>query len=186
MAYDLNRVRNELEGAGVQRVLPFEVAVAVVNDTFRQAALVPPRAAEWKRWAGKQGTVKDQAPFLAHALVATSLRAQTVEGVKETRPDPAKALSAFFEALAMHTVDMFKNNRFRQEEFLRRWVACLGGSVAGETIALSKKKLDQLDYRTTLADYQKAEASRAKEAERRAQLLHEAAQREEHAKGWRE
>lgn len=186
MAYDLSRVRAELENAGVQRVLPFEVAIAVVNDTFRQAGLVPPRAAQWRRWAGKQATLKEQAPFLAHALVATSLRAQTVEGVKQARPDPAQALSAFFDALAMHTVEMFKSNRFRQEEFLRRWVACLGGAVAGESAAQSKKKLEQLDYRTTLADYRKTEAARAKEAERRAQLLREAAQREEYAKGWRE
>jgi hypothetical protein len=186
MAYDLSRVRAELEGAGVQRALPFEVAIAVVNDTFRQAGLVPPRAAQWKTWAGKQPKLKEQAPFLAHALVATSLRAQTVEDLERARPDPSEALSAFFEALAMHTLDMLKGNRFRQEEFLRRWVACLAGSVAGESAAQSKKKLEQLDYRTTLADYRKTEAARAKEAERRAQLLREAAQREEYAKGWRE
>lgn len=186
MAYDLSRVRAELENAGVQRVLPFEVAIAVVNDTFRQAGLVPPRAAQWRRWAGKQATLKEQAPFLAHALVATSLRAQTVEGVKEARPDPAQALSAFFDALAMHTVEMFKSNRFRQEEFLRRWIARVGGGVAGETAKRSRSRLEQLDYRKTLDEYKKAEAARKAEAAKRAQALREAAQREAQARGWRE
>jgi hypothetical protein len=186
MAYDLRRVQTELQGAGVERVLPFEVAVAVVNDTFRQGGLVPPPAGEWKRWADRLRNLREQAPFLAHALLATSLRAQTAEGLREARPDPAEALGAFFEALAPHTAEMFRGNRFRQEELLRRWIACLGGSIAGETIVQSKKRLEQLDYRTTLAEYQKAEAARQKEAERRAQLLREAAQREEYAKGWRE
>ena len=48
------------------------------------------------------------------------------------------------------------------------------------------RRLDQLDYRKTMADYKAAEQSRKEEAARRAKLLAEAAQREADARGWRE
>jgi hypothetical protein len=184
--FDLSRVQSELAGAGVPRALPFEVAVAVVSDTFRLAGLVPPPAAHWQRQAKALRLLSEQLGFLVHLLLGTSLREQTKAGLTGSGLEPGRALEAFFQAVAPLTGEMLRDNRFRQEEFLRRFVACLGGSVAGETVGQSRKKLEQLDYRKTLAEYQKAEAARQKEAERRAQLLREAAQREEYAKGWRE
>lgn len=184
--FDLSRVQSELLGAGVPRELPFEVGVAVVSDTFRLAGLAPPPAAHWQHQAKAHRLLPEQLAFLVHLLLSTSLREQAVKSLAGSDLQPARAFEAFFEAVAPLTGEMLRTNRFRQEELLRRFVACLGGSVAGESAAQSSRKLEQLDYRKTLAEYQKAEASRAKEAERRAQLLREAAQREEYAKGWRE
>jgi hypothetical protein len=79
-----------------------------------------------------------------------------------------------------------RSNAFRQEEFLRHWIAVCHGRVAGETAAQSRQRLEQLDYRQAMAEYKKADAARKAEAARRAQLLREAQQREEQAKGWRE
>jgi hypothetical protein len=186
MAIDLGRVQKELQGAGVPRPLSFGVTVAVVSDTFRLAGLTPPRGEEWRSRLPSLKLLPEQALYLAHALLQTSLRQQVVDELQGAKVDPAPALWAFFEAVAPLTGEMLRDNRFRQEEFLRRFVAACGGAVAGETPAASGKRLRQLDYRTTLAEYQKAEAARQKEAERRAQLLREAAQREEAAKGWRE
>ena len=81
---------------------------------------------------------------------------------------------------------MIRANAFRQEEFLRRWIEAVGGSVAGESAKDSKKRLEQLDYRKTLAEYDRAEKARQAEAARRAKLLQEAADREAAARGWRE
>jgi hypothetical protein len=186
MAFDLGRVQKELLGAGVPRPLSFAVTVAVVSDTFRLAGLVPPGGEDWRQRRKALKLLDQQALYLAHALLQTSLRQQVVDELQGATADPAPGLWAFFEAVAPLTGEMLRDNRFRQEEFLRRLVAACGRAVSGESPAQSEKRLRQLDYRTTLAEYQKAEAARQKEAERRAQLLREAAQREEAAKGWRE
>jgi hypothetical protein len=186
MAYELARIHSELLEAGVPPAFPLPVAIAIVSDTFRLAGLAPPRATEWSRRSSKLGHLAEQAAFLAHVLASTSLRAQAVDEIKATRVDPGPALWSFFEAVAPLTGEMLRTNRFRQEEFLRRFIASLGGSVAGESAGQSEKKLDQLDYRKTLAEFDKVGEARQKEAARRAQLLREAAQREEYAKGWRE
>lgn len=55
-----------------------------------------------------------------------------------------------------------------------------------ETARQSKARLQQLDYRTTLQEFKKAEAARKEEAKRRAKLLQEARDREAAAHGWRE
>ena len=81
---------------------------------------------------------------------------------------------------------MIRSNGFRQEEFLRRWAEALEIQIDGEQAEQSARRLSQLDYRKTLADYEQAEKARAQEAARRAKALAEAAQREADARGWRE
>ena len=69
---------------------------------------------------------------------------------------------------------------------LRQWIAAVGGVVVGETPAYSEKRLKQLDYRQTLAEYARAEAERKAEAARRAAALAEAERRAQENSGWRE
>jgi hypothetical protein len=123
---------------------------------------------------------------LAHALATTSLRHEAVQALRASSSRPDRLLDGFFDAIAPLTAEMIRSNSFRQEEFLRRFVEALGGQVAGETERVSARRLEQLDYRKTLAEFQRAEKARASEAERRAKLLAEAAKREADARGWRE
>ena len=69
---------------------------------------------------------------------------------------------------------------------MRRWVEALGGTLAGEDAARSARRLEQLDYRRTQAEYERAEGARKKEAAARAAALAEAAARDAAERGWRE
>jgi hypothetical protein len=188
MAFDLKRIRSEAQAAPLPSPYPLDLAVAIVNDTLRLAGLVPPSAQRWKQapLKGRSKLHEEQVGMLAHLLATTSLREETVRAIDRARFDAPKALGAFFEAVAPLTAEMIRANAFRQEEFLRRWIEAVGGEVGGESARDSKKRLEQLDYRKTLAEYERAEKARQAEAERRAKLLQEAAEREAAARGWRE
>ncbi len=186
MAFDLERIRTELAAAPAVAPVPQELAVAIVNDTFRLAGVRPIPASTWKQWArGSAPEWREQLEFLAHALATTSLRVRTVH---EIRPqlDATSAVEAFFATLGPLRAEILRGNAFRQEELLRKWIAALGGEVAGEQPEESRRKLEQLDYRRTLAEYRRADQARSAEAKRRARLLAEAAKREQEARGWRE
>lgn len=186
MDFDLAALRREMDAAPPAAELPSEVAVAVVSDTFRLAGIAPPEARSWERWRKRWPRAGEMLAALARALVTTSLREQSVGVLQAARPDPRKALEGFMERTAPLTAEMVRSNAFRQEEFLRHWIAACGGRVHGETEAQSRQRLEQLDYRQALEEYRKADAVRKAEAARRAQLLREAREREEQAKGWRE
>ena len=188
MAFDLKRIRSEAQAAPLPSPYPLDLAIAIVNDTLRLASLAPPNAKKWKQapLKGKGKLHEEQVGMLAHLLATTSLRDETVSAIDPKRFDVTKTLGAFFEAVAPLTAEMIRANAFRQEEFLRQWIEAVGGEVAGESRKESKKRLEQLDYRKTLAEYDRAEKSRQAEAGRRAKLLQEAAEREAAARGWRE
>ena len=186
MAFDVASIQREMRSAPPMADLPWALAVAIVSDTFRLAGLVPPGPSTWDEWRRKRPRAAELLGELARALVVSALRAETVRAL-EAAPPPAEAmLEGFFEATEPLTAEMARENPFRQEEFLRDWVQSCGGEVEGESKARSRARLQQLDYRQALAEYGKAEAARKAEAQRRAQLLREAAERAEHAKGWRE
>ncbi|HSB60745.1 MAG TPA: hypothetical protein VLI67_03430 [Vicinamibacteria bacterium] len=188
MAFDLRRIQAEAQAAPLASPYPLELSVAVVCDCFRLAGLVPPSAKGRKRAAagGKAPLREEQTGMLAHLLATTSLRDETVRALGGRRVDVTKALADFFGAIAPLTAEMIQANAFRREEFLRRWIESIGGEVAGEGSAESAERIEQLDYRRTLAEYDRAEKARKDEAERRARLLKEAADREAAARGWRE
>ena len=186
MAFDLAAIMRELEAAPPSAELPWDVGVAVVSDTLRLAGLVPPSVRAWEGWRRKWPRAVELVPELARALTATSLRADTVRTLEGAGSLPRNALDAFMDRTAPLNREMVRGNPFRREEFLRYWIDGCGGTIAGETPEQSAARLDQLDYRQALAEYRKAESSRKLEAARRAQLLREAKQREEQAKGWRE
>jgi hypothetical protein len=187
LPFALDRIKEEMRTAPPAAPWPPELAAAVVNDAFRMAGVHPVPDAQW--WRDRQqahALVVDQMGMLAHLLSYTSLRAETVSVLAESPRDATVAIDAFLAAVEPLTAEMVRANAFRQEEFVRRWIATIGGGIAGETAKQSAKKLDQLDYRKTLSEYQRADKAREKEAKARAKALKEAAEREAAARGWRE
>ena len=190
MAFDLDAIRKELAAAPLPSPYPSDLAAAIVNDTFRMSRLSPLPAGVWKKWTGKGQKNKlfsEQLGMLAHILAVTSLRAETTAALQKSQGlEPQKALEGFFETIAPLTAEMIRANAFRQEEFLRKWAQAVGGAIQGENAGQSGKKLDQLDYRKTLEEYDRAESARKAEADLRSKALQEAAAREAAARGWRE
>ncbi len=190
MAFDLDAIRKELAAAPLPSPYPADLAAAIVDDTFRMSRLTPLPAGVWKKWIGKGQKNKlfsEQLGMLAHILAVTSLRTETTAALQKAPGfEPQKALEGFFETIAPLTAEMIRANAFRQEEFLRKWAEAVGGSIQGEKAEQSRKRLEQLDYRKTLEEYNQAERTRKAEAERRAKALQEAAAREAAARGWRE
>lgn len=187
MAFALDRIKEEMRNAPPPAPWPGELAVAIINDAFRMAGVHPVPDAEWWRNCQKAHALAgEQMGMLAHLLSYTSLRAETVAALTESRKEAQPAMDAFFVAVEPLTGEMVRANAFRQEEFVRRWIESVGGSVGGETKKQSAQKLDQLDYRKTLSEYQRADKARALEAKKRAKALKEAAEREAAARGWRE
>jgi hypothetical protein len=186
LPFDVAAIKRQMEAAPGAAPYPYELSAAIVSDTFRLGGLAPPAPRLWSTWRKKWPRAAELTAELARVLVVTSLRAETVGALERLHPAAQAVLQAFLEATSPLTAEMIRTNAFRQEEFLRNWIAACGGQVAGETARQSRSRLENLDYRKALAQYRKAEAARKVEAERRAQLLREAAQRREYAKGWRE
>jgi hypothetical protein len=192
MSFDLGRIRDELRAAPPGSPYAPELAVAVVSDVFRMAGIVPPAPPRWRAWLGAKQLPRlgEQVALLAHVLATTSLRAETVRalsaGGARALSEAEAALQRFFEGVAPLSAEMVAGNAYRQEEFLRNWIAAVGGAVEGEKPRDSAARLEQLDYRKTLAEYGKAEKARQAEAERRARLMKEAAEKQAAAQGWRE
>lgn len=186
MAFDLKAIARELQGAPLASPYPLDLSAAIINDTFRMALVRPVPKKQWDGWQQEKPVLwAEQMGMLAHTLAATSLRAETVRALHPAF-DAAVGLQRMFELIEPLTAEMIRSNRFRQEEFLRKWISCVGGRVEGEKARESKQRMEQLDYRKTLAEYAKAEKARKSEAAARARLLREAAQREAQARGWRE
>ena len=186
MAFDLRAIRDDLAAAPLVSPYPFELSAAIVNDTLRMALARPVTRAQWESWLKKRSAVwEEQLGMLAHALAVTSLRRETI-GALPPGFDASRELPGFFDQIQPLTAEMIRSNRFRQEEFMRPWIARVGRGVAGETAKKSRNRLEKLDYRKTLGEYKKAEAARKAEAAQRAKALKEAAERETQARGWRE
>ncbi len=187
MAFDLAQLREQLAAAPLVSPYPHDLAVAILCDTFRLGNLRPPGRTEWegfsKRFANRLW--REQVGILAHVLASSSLREETVR-VLTPNLKVAAALGRFFESVGPLTAEMVRSNAFRQEEFLRKWIHAMGGQVKGESSQESLRRMEQLDYRKAVKDFERAEAARKAEAEKRAKMLKEAAQRAADARGWRE
>jgi hypothetical protein len=187
VALDLVRVRAELAENRLVSPYPVALAAAIVADVWRLAMLRPLLVSEWEVLRGGVAVpFEAQLGMLAHALAATALRDASVEALTASRAPMGSALTGFFAEIAPLEAEMIRSNAFRQEEFLRWWMHALGGAIAGEAAADSATRLAKLDYKKTLVEYAAAEKARASEAEKRAQALKEAAEREAEARGWRE
>lgn len=182
MSFDWKRIERELAAAPLLAPFPAAVTAALVDDCARLAGKAPCPDGFWDRFL--EGRRVEQAGALGHLLAHTSLRDGTIEAAR--RVGAEQAVRAFFAAIEPLDLQMIRENVFRREEFVRRWIACWGGDVEGEAVAYSQKRLDQLDYRKALVEYEKAEAERKKEAARRAAALAEAQRKAAEDTGWRE
>lgn len=186
MAFDIDQIRRELEASPLLSPYPADLGAAIVNDCFRHAMCQPIPDDRWAKWTAKtKSLIPEQIGMLGYLLATTSLRDETLPLLPHV-DDPAAAMEAFWAAVAPLTAEMIRANRFRQEEFIRRWAEAWGGAIRGEQPEVSRQRVDQLDYRRTLKEFAAAEAARNAEAERRAALLKQAAEREAAARGWRE
>ncbi|MDY7232464.1 hypothetical protein [Hyalangium rubrum] len=187
MAFDLDQLREQL--AAVPLVSPYshDLAVAIICDTFRLGSARPPSLEQWQAFPQRfvSPLWREQVGMLAHVLASSSLREETVR-LLNPRFDAMEALNRFFEILGPLTAEMVRSNKFRQEEFLRKWIFALGGEVKGERPKESLQRMNQLDYRKAMKDFEKAEAARKAEAQKREKMLQEAAQKAADARGWRE
>jgi len=186
VAFDLAAIRDALAASPLASPYSFELSAAIVNDTLRMALARPPDKQEWTAWRLKGSRLwEEQLGMLAHLLAVTPARKETIAALPPGF-DARRELPGFFDQIAPLTAEMIRSNRFRQEEFVRRWIDRVGGAVAGERAKQSRQRLEQLDYRKTLAEYEKAQAARKAEAASRAAALRAAAEREAQARGWRE
>lgn len=183
---DLAAIRAELDRAPLVSPFPHEVATAVVADLWRRAGRAPPDDAAWARWAKRSPRWREQLGMLAHVLTATGLAAAAVACLAGSDRPAEDVMDELVDGIRPLTAEMIRSNAFRQEEFLRRFVACLPGRIAGESPERSARRLDKLDYRKTLAEYRAAEKAREKEAAERRKAILEAQQRAAAARGWRE
>ncbi len=184
MDCDIDEVVTEVEEASLHSPFPLDVAIAVINDCFRMADVEPVRDADWERWQEQLGSLwEEQMGIVAHLLSATSLRWVTVTALRSDGGDRRDELRRFFERIEPLTAEMIRSNSFRREECIRRWLQWCGAKIRGENSKMSKRRLEQLDYRATLAEYQRAEAAREEELESR---MERTRKQKTAARGWRE
>jgi hypothetical protein len=187
MAFDLTQLRKQLAAAPLVSPYPHDLAVAIICDTFRLANIRPPARTAWDAFGTRftHALWKEQVGILAHILVSSSLREETARTLPKGF-DAVVALGRFFESVEPLSAEMVRSNAFRQEEFLRKWIHAVDGQVQGESKKESQRRLEHLDYRKALKDFERAEAARKAEAQKREQMLKDAAQNAPDARGWRE
>lgn len=188
MSFDLARIQRELGQRPLSSPVPLDLAVAIVNDVLRMAGKVVVVDRGWEAWSREAGPLwAEQMGMVGHALAVTSLRDSTVRAIGAlSDPRPVARLRGFFAAIEPLSAEMIRSNIFRREELLRRWIEAWEGEVQGEDPAQSARRLDQLDYRKALREYERAEEARKNETAKRAKLAREAAAREAAARAWRE
>ncbi len=186
--FDLKRIQREAAEAPLEEPLPRELAMAIVDDGLRRAGRAPVAPEAWTRWRRAGGEPWEaRRGVLAHLLSTTSLGPGTTASWRATKRGPERNIDLFFGSIEPLTAEMVATNAFRQEELLRKWIARVGGRVAGESASQSKERHDQLDYKATMREFKKAERARKKEADRRRKLLDAARKRREaEARAWRE
>jgi hypothetical protein len=187
MAFNLAQLRDELAAAPLVSPYPHELAVAIICDTFRLGSLRPPARTAWEAFETRfhHALWREQVSILAHVLISSSLREETTRALKP-ESGAVVMLGRFFESVEPLSAEMVRSNAFRQEEFLRKWIHAVGGQVEGESEKESQRRLEHLDYRKALKDFERAEAARKTEAQKREQMLKDAAQTAADARGWRE
>jgi hypothetical protein len=187
MAFNLAQLREQLAAAPLASPYPHDLAMAIICDTIRMGNLRPPARTAWEAFGKRfhHALWKEQVGILAHVLSSSSLREETARVLTQSF-DPVVALGRFFESVEPLSAEMVRSNAFRQEEFLRKWIHAVGGTVHGEADKESQRRLEHLDYRKAMKDFERAEAARKAEAQKREKMLQDAAQSAADARGWRE
>jgi hypothetical protein len=87
-----------------------------------------------------------------HAAFTQNLRSASV-------PQALEMVFDFARKQDLLTVELLIESSLRREEFVRHFISQLGSPVAGETPADSQDRLRRLDYRTLLAEAERAKLS---------------------------
>jgi hypothetical protein len=189
--FDLAAITRALDAAPPEAEASLELAAAVLADLWRAAGLAPPADGLWAALVAR-GTQPahraGQLAALARFAAVSPLGAATVDALRARPPGDAGAVfEAWLEGIHPVAPGLLHENPFRREEAVRRWGEAVGGAFLGESADASRRRLEQLDYRRTLAEYEKAEKARLAEAQRRAEALRRAAeQAAAAAAAWRE
>lgn len=70
-----------------------------------------------------------------------------------------EAFVGFARSTPLLTLELLRQSPLRVEEFLRRWLAGLGATIADETSEQSRERLDRLDYGRLLAEAEQAQGA---------------------------
>ncbi|MHC4828990.1 MAG: hypothetical protein ACYTFT_01335 [Planctomycetota bacterium] len=192
MSFSVQAIQEELAAHPLHSPIPIELAISVIDDALRLGGLAPLGASAWSDFFhARAPLLKEQVSMLGWALRRSSLGSGTPPAIRDlvaqgTRVTPKKSLDSFFKAIEPLTAEMIRANAFRQEEFVRRWIATWRGRVDGESIPASTARLNHLDYKKALREYADTEARRKREAKARKQAIAAAKQKKTAARGWRE
>jgi len=138
-----------------------ELTGARLFDTLRDAERPMPRPDEWEGEARSlDAEGQRRLSILVEASRATRL-APVVRSCLRGAPDAFAAYTVLArEESRLLTVELLATSPFRTEEFARKWVRRLRGTIRGETEAESDKQLERLDFGGVLGNLKKAEAQR--------------------------
>lgn len=150
----------QLEGKAIEAVL----VRARLADAYRDAQVEPLspdafdaltadlNAEAWRRLALAVSV-------LDLPMTRTALPHLIDEGGSARQVDEAFVCLA--RETSLLTMELLRQGPFRIEEFIRHFLARLGGAVAGETTQQSRERLERLDYGRLLAEAERAKVSAA-------------------------
>lgn len=164
-----------------------EMLFTRLSDAFRAMDFDPPEEERWtEAWYGKS-KVEPPSPEVAakmkrvlgdedwkriHLLVET-LQDKTIWELIRQRclawgsERVAVGIFVAFAAWAdLLTVPLLLKSTFRIEEFARKWIDAIGGTVAGEKEKESEKRVRNLDYGKVLDNLEKAQKAREEHRKR--------------------
>lgn len=173
MTLDVRRVLDEISSAPPYTEVPLALAIARINDVFRDADAPPVSDVVWKSL--REGPLGDAAAMsltgaMSHLFVYTSLRAQVRDALAEDA-DPAGSFAAWLGISAQLTGELVLSNPFRAEEALRKWARAFAIAVSDETPEASERRLEQLDFGKAMQAFEKARREREEQASLRAEAI---------------
>ena len=147
--------------AGLENATPdLELLRARVADLCRDRQAEPPNPEQFLSDAQALNVESQRRFALAvQGLDEASARAAFLRGRGANPTAGVSALFAFAREHELLTATLLMESPMRCEEFARNFIVHLGGSVLGENPDESRDRLRRLDYRTLLAEAERAKLS---------------------------
>jgi hypothetical protein len=138
-----------------------ELLRALLADLCRDLDCKPMEPEEFLRQAGALDTESQRRFALAVAgLDDKPTRAALAQKLRSSSVTQALGLVFdFARGQNLLTMELLIESPLRREEFVRHFIFHLGSPVAGETAVDSQDRLQRLDYRTLLAEAERAKLS---------------------------
>lgn len=137
-----------------------ELLRARLADLSRDMNREPMAPEEFMRQAGALDTESQRRFALAvRGLDDGETRAAFNRIAESSIPDAMALLFNFGREYNLLTIELLLESPLRREELVRHFIARLGSPVAGESPADSEERLRRLDYRTLLAEAERAKLS---------------------------